>query len=82
MDELFSARIEWQKGNLSQQKAYEAQQEQVEHMNGPLDKADRNFDRKIAVLMADIVNKYGIENKRDATIFALKILKNQDTSKG
>jgi hypothetical protein len=82
MDERFSARIEWQKGNLSQQKAYEAQQEQVEHMNGPLDEADRNFDRKIAVLMADIVNKYGIENKRDATIFALKILKNQDTSKG
>jgi hypothetical protein len=82
MDERFSARIEWQKGNLSQQKAYEAQQEQVEHMNGPLDKAERNFDRKIAVLMADIVNKYGIKNKRDAAIFALKILKNQDTSKG
>lgn len=82
MDERFSARLEWQKGNLSQQKAYEAQQEQVEHMNGPLDQAERNFDRKIAVLMADIVNKYGIKNKRDATIFALKILKNQDTSKG
>jgi hypothetical protein len=82
MDERFTARLEWQKGNLSQQKAYEAQQEQIEHMNGPLDRAERNFDRKISVLMADIINKYGVKNKEDATIFALKLLKSQDTSKG
>ena len=77
LEERLSASLEWRKGNLSQQQAYEAQQEQIEHMNGPLDKADRNFDRKIAVLMADIVNKYGIDDKKDAAIFAIKILKNQ-----
>lgn len=82
MDERFSASLDWQRGIGSRQKAYEAQQEQTEHMNGPLDEAERNFDRKIAVLMADIINNYGIKNKEDATIFAIKILKSQDSSKG
>jgi hypothetical protein len=77
MDERFSASLDWKRGIGSQQKAYEAQQEQIEHMNGPLDKAERNLDRKIAVLMADIVNNYGIKNKNDAAIFAIKIIKNQ-----
>jgi TolA-binding protein len=72
---------EWQSGNLSEQKAFEAQQKQIEHMNGPYTEAGRNFDRKIAVLSADIVNKYGIVDKNDAFWFALRVIKSQDTSK-
>jgi hypothetical protein len=81
IEERYAAFDEWQSGNLSQQKAFEAQQRQIEHMKGPLDKAARNFDRKIAVLSADIVNKYGIVDKNDAFWFALRVIKSQDTSK-
>ena len=80
LDERFRTSLEWRRENGSQQKAYEAQQSQIEHMNGPLVRANRNFDRKIAVLMADIVNRYGITNKKDSVIFALRILRNQDTA--
>jgi hypothetical protein len=72
---------EWQSGNLSEQKAFEAQQKQIEHMNGPYTEAGRNLDRKIAVLSADIVNKYGIVDTNDAFWFALRVIKSQDTSK-
>ena len=72
---------EWQSGNLSEQKAFEAQQKQIEHMNGPYTEAGRNLDRKIAVLSADIVNKYGIVDTDDAFWFALRVIKSQDTSK-
>ena len=80
LDERFRTSLEWRKGSLSQQKAYEAQQEQIEHLNGPMDRAERNFDRKIAVLEADIVNKYGITDRKESVIFALRILKTQDSS--
>ena len=82
LEERYSAFDDWQSGNLSRQEAYEAQQRQIEHMNGPYTEAARNFDRKIAVLSADIVNKYGIVDKNDAFWFALRIVKSQDTSKG
>jgi hypothetical protein len=49
-------------------------------MNGPYNEAGKNLDRKIAVLSADIVNKYGIVDKNDAFWFALRIVKSQDTS--
>ena len=80
LDERFRTSLEWRRENGSQQKAYEAQQKQIEHMNGPLSEAQGNFDRKIAVLEADIVNRYGITNKKDSVIFTLRILRNQDTT--
>jgi hypothetical protein len=75
LDERFSTNLQWRQGKLSQQKAYEAQQAQIEHLNGALDKAQNIFQQKLAVLEADIGNKYGITDRKQAVIFGLTILK-------
>jgi hypothetical protein len=81
LDERFEARIAWERGTGSQQAAYETQQKQIEHLNGALDSAEKNYDKKLSVLTADIVNRYGITDKNRSVIFALRVLKIQDISK-
>jgi len=62
-------------GKVSDQVAYEAQQTQINHMNGDLDKAKSIYEQKISVLAADINLKYGIVNRTDAVLFVIRILK-------
>ncbi len=81
-DELLNQRqkaeFEYSYKNGSRQAVIDAQQNQVDHLNGDYSTALIESGKKRSVLEAELAYKYRVKDRTDAVIFALNLIKSRE----
>jgi hypothetical protein len=73
--ERFTLSDSYRKGKASQSEAYKAQQEQIEHLNGPHALALSNFEAKVNVMSASLSSIYSITDRDLLLVFLTNYVK-------
>jgi len=72
MGERFRLNGQYRLGKATYTEAYAAQEKQIAHMNGPLEKASNEFDQKLAVLRSELGNTYAIKDFPNLLFFTAR----------
>jgi hypothetical protein len=72
LKERFRLRNAYLQGKATQQEAYDAQQEQIKHLDGALNSSQEFYYQKLAVLRNDLRAKYQITDSKDLIFFVAK----------